>query len=119
MPLALTLTDATVHPSTLHDSFSTGQAVMSKQPTWFYNTKAFWIGYPHWQMRLDLKAYYLLQFAYWLQQLLVLVLKIEKPRSDYMELCCHVSVLPSGQQPPGRGHAADFSLRLVVMISTS
>jgi len=37
----------------------------------------------------ELKVYYLLQFSYWLQQLLVLVLRIEKPRSDFLELTCH------------------------------
>jgi len=30
-----------------------------------------------------------LQFSYWLQQLLVLTLRIEKPRSDFTELCLH------------------------------
>jgi acyl-CoA-dependent ceramide synthase len=63
---------------------------MSKQPTWWYDTKHFWIGYPHWRMLPELKVYYLLQFSYWLQQLLVLVLRIEKPRSDFFELTCHV-----------------------------
>jgi acyl-CoA-dependent ceramide synthase len=41
-------------------------------------------------MKPDLKAYYLLQFAYWLQQLLVLSLGLEKPRTDFTELCLHV-----------------------------
>lgn len=41
-------------------------------------------------MRPELKIYYLLQFAYWLQQLLVMVLGLEKPRSDYLEYCLHV-----------------------------
>lgn len=36
-----------------------------------------------------LKVYYLLQFAYWLQQMLVLVLRLEKPRSDFNELIVH------------------------------
>lgn len=68
---------------------------MSGQPTWWYNTAAFWIDYPHWRMRSELKAYYLLQFAYWLQQLLVLALRLEKPRTDFTELCLHVSVARS------------------------
>ena len=38
----------------------------------------------------ELKTYYLLQASYWIQQIFVLVLKIEKPRSDYVELCIHV-----------------------------
>ena len=67
------------------------QYVMSQQPTWWYRTEAFWLEYPHWRMRGVLKTFYLLQLSYWLQQLLVLALRIEKPRSDYVELCLHVS----------------------------
>ena len=37
----------------------------------------------------ELKAYYLLHMAYWSQQILVLVLKLEKPRKDYTELVAH------------------------------
>ena len=62
---------------------------MSKLPTWWYKTEHFWIDYPHWQMIPQLKAYYLVQAAYWCQQLLVLVLKLEKPRKDYNELVLH------------------------------
>jgi TLC domain len=36
-----------------------------------------------------LKVYYLLQTAYWLQQFLLLVLGIEKPRRDFYELVAH------------------------------
>jgi len=66
-----------------------GLYVMSQQPTWWYRTEAFWLEYPHWRMRGVLKTFYLLQLSYWLQQLLVLALRIEKPRSDYVELCLH------------------------------
>jgi hypothetical protein len=45
--------------------------------------------YPHWEMKPELKQYYLLQSAYWLQQLLVLALRIEKPRKDFAELAMH------------------------------
>lgn len=67
------------------------QYVMSQQSTWWYNTQEFWLQYPHWRMRGGLKIFYLLQLSYWLQQLLVLVLRIEAPRSDFVELCLHVS----------------------------
>lgn len=30
-----------------------------------------------------------LQFSYWLQQMIIVVLKIEKPRKDYFELVIH------------------------------
>jgi len=66
-----------------------GLWVMSKLPIWWYNTSAFWIDYPHWRMLPELKLFYLLQFSYWLQQLLVMVLRLEKPRSDFVELVLH------------------------------
>lgn len=37
----------------------------------------------------DLKRYYLLHSAYWCQQLIVLLLRLEKPRKDYAELVTH------------------------------
>ena len=40
-------------------------------------------------MKPELKAYYLMQGAYWCQQLMVLVLGLEKPRKDYYELVAH------------------------------
>ncbi|KAJ2936077.1 hypothetical protein H1R20_g1016, partial [Candolleomyces eurysporus] len=45
--------------------------------------------YPHWDMPGELKRYYLMQFSYWLQQLIVLVLGLEKPRKDYNMLVAH------------------------------
>lgn len=42
-------------------------------------------------MTLQLKTYYLLQAAYWLQQTIIMIAKIEKPRKDYNELVAHVS----------------------------
>lgn len=36
-----------------------------------------------------LKRYYLMQFSYWIQQLAVLALRIEKPRKDFNELVAH------------------------------
>src|SRR6266581_739084 len=46
-------------------------------------------GYPHWDMTPELKYYYLMQMAYWFQQLIVLALRLEKPRKDYNELIAH------------------------------
>lgn len=42
-------------------------------------------------MTLELKTYYLMQAAYWLQQTIILAAKIEKPRKDFKELVAHVS----------------------------
>ncbi|QRW08353.1 TLC domain protein [Ceratobasidium sp. AG-Ba] len=66
-----------------------GLFVMRELPTWWYKTEHFWLEYPHWEMNKLMKTYYLLQTAYWTQQLFVLVLKIEKPRKDYTELVIH------------------------------
>lgn len=66
------------------------QWVMSRQPTWWFKTEQFWLDWPHNRLRPEVKTYYLLQFSYWLQQMLVLVLRMEKPRSDFRELVIHV-----------------------------
>ncbi|GAA5892554.1 hypothetical protein JCM8208_005849 [Rhodotorula glutinis] len=66
-----------------------GLYVMSRQQSWWYNTEHFWLGYPHWRMDGPLKTYYLLQFSYWLQQMIILVMRLEKPRVDFRELVIH------------------------------
>lgn len=40
-------------------------------------------------MTPELKRYYLMQSSYWCQQLIILVLGLEKPRKDYTELVAH------------------------------
>ncbi|KAL0566279.1 sphingosine N-acyltransferase lag1, partial [Marasmius crinis-equi] len=67
-----------------------GYRIMGQLPTFWYRTdNARLADYPHWDMKPELKRYYLTQMAYWVQQLLVLVLKLEKPRKDYAELVAH------------------------------
>ncbi|KAL9932104.1 hypothetical protein V8E36_009165 [Tilletia maclaganii] len=66
-----------------------GLYVMSFQESWWYKFEHFWLKYPHWLLRPELKAYYLLQAAYWTQQALVMLLRLEKPRKDYYELVAH------------------------------
>ncbi|TDL29583.1 longevity assurance proteins LAG1/LAC1 [Rickenella mellea] len=66
-----------------------GLFIMSSLPTWWYQSEFYWIGYPHWDMKPLLKRYYLMQGAYWLQQLIVLALRLEKPRKDFKELVLH------------------------------
>ncbi|KAI0774245.1 TLC domain-containing protein [Fomes fomentarius] len=66
-----------------------GIRIMSQLPTWWYDTKYFWIDYPHWDMKPELKRYYLMQASYWCQQLIVMLLGLEKPRKDYYELVAH------------------------------
>ncbi|KAG9317408.1 putative longevity assurance proteins LAG1/LAC1 [Chiua virens] len=66
-----------------------GYRIMSQLPTYWYKTEYFWRGYPHWDMIPELKRYYLMHSAYWVQQLIVLLLCLEKPRKDYGELVAH------------------------------
>lgn len=66
-----------------------GLYVMSFQESWWFQLEHLWLKYPHWQMRPELKTYYLLQFSYWLQQALVMLLRLEAPRKDYYELIAH------------------------------
>lgn len=40
-------------------------------------------------MQPELKRYFLMHAAYWCQQLIVLLLRLEKPRKDYNELVAH------------------------------
>lgn len=66
-----------------------GLYVMSQLPIWYFNCTPQWTEYPTWKMTPALKTYYLLQFAYWLQQFIVLALGLEKPRRDHKELVAH------------------------------
>ncbi|CAG8508053.1 10600_t:CDS:2 [Racocetra fulgida] len=36
-----------------------------------------------------LKSYYLIQLAYWLHQVVVLILQLERPRKDLLQLVAH------------------------------
>ncbi|KAJ7779508.1 TLC domain-containing protein [Mycena maculata] len=55
----------------------------------FLKTEFFWRDYPHSHLTGAMKRYYLSQVAYWLQQFLVLILALEKRRSDHWELVVH------------------------------
>src|ERR1051325_11610932 len=62
---------------------------MSKSPYWF-DTTYFWKDYPHIEMSGLFKWYYLVQLAFWIQQ--VFVINIEKRRKDYFEMLAHHAV---------------------------
>ncbi|KAH9943466.1 longevity assurance proteins LAG1 LAC1 [Epithele typhae] len=66
-----------------------GIRIMGQLPTWWYYTENFWIDYPHWEMKPELKRYYLMQTANWLHQTIILALGLEKPRKDVYELIAH------------------------------
>ncbi|KAK4055067.1 hypothetical protein OIO90_003408 [Microbotryomycetes sp. JL221] len=48
-----------------------GLYVMSSQKSWWYRTEHLWLEYPHWRMRSELKAYYLLQLQVSLRRILL------------------------------------------------
>lgn len=54
---------------------------------WWNDTSYFWRDYPVTSYDKIFKYYYLVQFAFWLQQ--IFVLQIEAPRKDYRELVLH------------------------------
>ncbi|CAG8772803.1 6626_t:CDS:2, partial [Gigaspora rosea] len=68
---------------------SVGVTIMYNSPYGFYETRQLWIGYPHYEMTHLLKSYYLVQLSYWLQQSMVLILQLEKPRKDLLQLIAH------------------------------
>jgi len=70
-------------------SGSLGLAAMYTMDTWYFNAKNFWKDYPYWEIAGFMKTYYLLQFSYWLQQFLILLLGLERPRKDFRELVGH------------------------------
>lgn len=66
-----------------------GLYVMSRTPLWFFETTPFYTNYPHKTHDWVFKVYYLGQAAFWVQQSVVLVLQLEKPRKDFYELILH------------------------------
>lgn len=58
-----------------------------KDSPWWFDSTYFWRDYPVYDFTKSFKYYYLIQFAYWLQQ--IFVLQIEAPRKDYQELVLH------------------------------
>ncbi|KIO32763.1 hypothetical protein M407DRAFT_18228 [Tulasnella calospora MUT 4182] len=66
-----------------------GLWAMYHSPTWYFQGRHYFQDYPYWKMTKFMKSYYLLQFSYWLQQFLILVLRLEKPRKDFKELVAH------------------------------
>ena len=66
-----------------------GLYVMSRTPVWYFNTAGMYQDYPHRAQEGVVKFYYLFSAAYWLQQAIVLILGMEKPRKDFKELVAH------------------------------
>lgn len=59
---------------------------MYNSPHWF-NTSQYWIDYPHSLISKQMKAYYLMQLAFWVQQ--VYTIHVEKRRKDHFAMVTH------------------------------
>ncbi|KAE9977231.1 hypothetical protein BLS_001562 [Venturia inaequalis] len=66
-----------------------GLYVMSRTPVWYFSTAGMLEGFPHKTHDAVFKTYYLMQAAYWAQQMIVLLMGLEKPRKDFKELVAH------------------------------
>lgn len=66
-----------------------GLWIMRRLPLWFFETTPFYTNYPHKTHDIYFKVYYLGQAAFWVQQAVVLILQLEKPRKDFKELVLH------------------------------
>ena len=51
------------------------------------NLRGLWTGWPHREFEGTMKWYYLVQFAFWLQQ--ILVVNIEERRKDHWQMFTH------------------------------
>ncbi|RYP73785.1 hypothetical protein DL770_007711 [Monosporascus sp. CRB-9-2] len=66
-----------------------GMYIMSRTPVWYFNTRGMYADFPHRTHDASFKCYYLLQAAFWAQQVVVMVLGLEKRRKDFKELVAH------------------------------
>ncbi|KAI8053475.1 TLC domain-containing protein, partial [Syncephalis plumigaleata] len=67
-------------------SWSSGMYIMYNSPYWF-DTRHFWINYPHRDYTWHSKTYYLMSLAYTLH--LIYVLHVEAKRKDYRAMFAH------------------------------
>ncbi|EFX03456.1 longevity-assurance protein 1 [Grosmannia clavigera kw1407] len=66
-----------------------GLFVMRHTPVWYFDAHDMFAAYPHRTLDASLKAYYLVQAAFWLQQVVVMVLGLEQRRKDFKEFVAH------------------------------
>lgn len=67
-------------------SFSVGLYIILHSPYWG-DIREVWAGYPQIESNGLFKAYYLVETAFWVQQ--IIVLHIEARRKDYWQMLCH------------------------------
>ncbi|KAG0209636.1 sphingosine N-acyltransferase lag1 [Mortierella sp. GBA30] len=67
-------------------SWTIGMVLMYHSPHWM-SPDHYWIGYPHDKLSGAFKAYYLIQFGFWLQQ--IYVVNTDMKRKDYTAMLVH------------------------------
>ncbi|KAI9882597.1 MAG: hypothetical protein M1823_005660 [Watsoniomyces obsoletus] len=67
-------------------SFAVGMYIFTQSDYWL-NFREMWTAWPDRKMDALLKRYYLIEFAFWLQQ--ILTVNIEKRRKDYHQMLTH------------------------------
>lgn len=66
-----------------------GLYVMKQTDLWYFRTTPMFEGFPHREHIGVFKAFYLLEAGAWSQQVIVLLLQLEKPRKDFKEFVLH------------------------------
>ncbi len=67
-----------------------GLYTMKETPgLWYFETRGMYETYPHTTHDAVFKFYYLFQAAFWVQQAIVMLLGLERPRKDFRELIAH------------------------------
>ncbi|KAF2730156.1 longevity assurance proteins LAG1/LAC1 [Polyplosphaeria fusca] len=67
-------------------SFGAGMYLWTTSKYWL-NLRELWTDFPDTAMSASMKRYYLIQYAFWIQQ--ILVINIEKRRKDYWQMLTH------------------------------
>lgn len=66
-----------------------GMYLMHRTPVWYFDTHGMYEDFPHRTHEAGFKCYYLLQAAFWMQQVVVMVLGLEARRKDFNQLIGH------------------------------
>lgn len=66
-----------------------GMFIMRRSPVWYFDTHGMYAAYPHRTLDAGLKGYYLVQAAFWAQQVVVMILGLEERRKDFREFVAH------------------------------
>ncbi|KAH3679729.1 hypothetical protein WICMUC_000760 [Wickerhamomyces mucosus] len=69
-----------------------GFYIMYHSDLWYFNTYNMYATYPNFTNEYYYKLFYLLQGSFWAQQVIILILQVEKPRKDFLELVVHHAI---------------------------